>query len=111
MRTLERRKHPRLQQKLQVKLSKARLDLVLDGNSINVSQGGAFIKFNKWNSFKVHDGAVIAFFLPPEFTGQYETIGLQGDAVVARVDRKNKGIGVVFTKKFKQFEPIIVPSD
>ncbi len=108
MRTLERRKHLRLKQSMQVRLRKERPDPVLEGYSINVSQGGAFIKFNNLKSFEVRDRAVIAFLLPPEFTGQDKTIGLQGDAVIARVDEENQGIGLEFTINFRRFEPINV---
>jgi hypothetical protein len=73
-----------------------------------MSQGGAFIKTRNWQSFKVRDHAVVAFCLPSKFTGQDKTIGLQGGAVVARIDKKYKGIGVKFIKKLKQFKPIYV---
>ena len=89
-----------------MKLQKKGQDRSLQGTSVNMSQGGAFIKTKNWQSFKVREHAVVAFFLPPKFTGQDKTIGLQGDAVVARVDKKNKGIGVEFIRNLKQFEPI-----
>ena len=106
MRESDRRKHPRVSQNFQVKLLKEGLERSLQGTSVNLSQGGAFIKTKNWQSFKVREHAAVAFFLPPKFTGQDKTIGLQGDAVVARVDKKNKGIGVKFTRNLKQFEPI-----
>jgi c-di-GMP-binding flagellar brake protein YcgR len=106
MRDSDRRKHPRVSQNFQVKLRKEGLERSLQGTSVDLSQGGAFIKTKNWQSFKVRDHAVVAFFLPPKYAGQDKTIGLQGDAMVARVDRKNKGIGVEFTRNFKQFERI-----
>ena len=51
---------------------------------------------------------MVAFCLPPKFTGQKKTIGLQGGAVVARVDEVYKGIAVKFIKKLKQFKPVYV---
>jgi len=78
----------------------------LEGTSADVSQGGAFIKTSQWRALKVEDYAVLAFYLPPDYTGQEKTIRLQGEAVVTRVDQKHKGIGVAFTKNFRNFEPI-----
>ena len=91
-----------------MQLLKKELDLSLEGISVDISQEGAFIKIKNWQSFKVRDHAVVAFCLPPKFTGQDETIGLQGGAVVARVDEVYKGIAVKFIKKLKQFKPIYV---
>jgi hypothetical protein len=54
--------------------------------------------------------AVLAFFLPPRFTGQDKTIGLRGRAVVSRIDKKNQGIGVEFVKNFRLFEIIAAPN-
>jgi hypothetical protein len=78
----------------------------LDGTSVDVSQEGAFIKTKQWRALKVKDYAVIAFSLPPDYTGQEKTILLRGEAVITRVDQKNKGIGVKFRTKFRNFEPV-----
>jgi hypothetical protein len=102
----DRRKYPRLRQSFRVELFKNGSCHCLDGTSVDVSQGGAFIKTEQWPALKVRDYAVIAFSLPPEYTGQEKTIRLQGEAVITRIDRKNKGIGVKFTTKFRNFEPV-----
>ena len=106
MKIHDRRRQPRLRENFQVILRKYGLDLSVEGTTVNISQGGAFIKTRKWRSFKVNEQAVIAFYLPPEYTGQTKTIGLQGRAVIARVDHEQKGIGVKFIQYFRQFEPI-----
>ncbi len=108
MRDSDRRKYPRLSQSFHVQVLKKELDLSLQGISVDISQEGAFIKIKNWQSFKVRDHAVVAFCLPPKFTGHDKTIGLQGGAVVARIDKKYKGIAVKFIKKLKQFKPIYV---
>jgi hypothetical protein len=109
MRVPDRRKYPRLSQSFPVQLLKNGVDLLLEGTSVDVSQGGAFIQTKNWRSFKVREQATIAFFLPPQYTGQDEVVGLQGEAVIARVDQENKGIGVKFIRNFKQFTPISLP--
>ena len=105
----DRRKYPRLRQSFQVHLCTGGLGHALEGTSVNVSQSGAFIKIKQWRSFRVSDQAIVAFSLPAEYTGQSKNIRLQGGAVIARVDQKNKGIGVEFTRNFRQFEPIPLP--
>ena len=102
----DRRRYPRLRQSFQVHLFRDGLGQALEGTSINVSQGGAFIKIKQWRSFRVSDQAMLAFSLPAEYTGQSKNIRLQGGAVITRVDQKNEGIGVEFIKHFKQFEPV-----
>ena len=106
MEASDRRKYPRLRQSFRVELFKRGSRHSLDGTSVDVSQGGAFIKTKQWRALKVKDYTVIAFSLPPDYTGQEKIIRLQGEAVVTRVDQKNKGIGVEFTKKFRNFEPV-----
>ena len=106
MEASDRRKYPRLRQSFRVELFKRGSRHSLDGTSVDVSQGGAFIKTKQWRALKVKDYTVIAFSLSPDYTGQEKTIRLQGEAVVTRVDQKNKGIGVEFTKKFRNFEPV-----
>jgi hypothetical protein len=107
--TPDNRKYPRLKQKFEVQIYRQGLNLAFDGNSINISQGGAFIKTGTWHSFRVHDMAVLAFILPPRFTGQDKTIGLQGGAVVSRIDKNLQGIGVKFVRDFRLFDLIDVP--
>ena len=102
----EKRKHIRLKQYFKAKLSKEGAPHSLEGTTVNVSQGGAFIKTKDWHSFQANDKTVITVYLPPLFTGQDETFGLQGSAVISRVDEDNEGVAVQFLEDFKQFERI-----
>ena len=105
----DRRKYPRLRQSFQVHLFRDGIGDALEGTSINVSQGGAFIKIKQWRSFRLSDQTIVAFSLPAEYTGQSKNILLKGGAVITRVDQENKGIGVEFTRNFRQFEPVPLP--
>ena len=80
------------------------LNVRVEGITENLSQGGAFIKTGKWPNFQINDKAVVAFFLPPNFTGLAETVGLHGTATVTRTDKENKGIGLRFIRNFRHFE-------
>ncbi len=109
METLDHRRNIRIWRCFQVKLVKEGLDFSFEGRAVNYSQKGAFIKLKDGLSFEAHAPAVLTFFLPPDFTGQKETIGLQGDAVITRIDRENEGIAVEFIKTFREFERIDLP--
>jgi len=52
----------------------------------------------------VDDETEIMFFLPPEFTGQNDTLILKGRGTVRRVDRDRWGIAIEFPKELKTFE-------
>lgn len=84
-------------------------DILIEGMSENLSQHGAFIKTKNWNYCQAHEQTVVTFFLPPDFTGQDNTIGLQGTAIITRVDQENQGVGLRFVKNFKQFDQIALP--
>jgi hypothetical protein len=109
MKTLDHRKNIRIWHSFQVKLVKKGLDFSFEGRSVNYSQKGAFIKLKDGLSFEAHAPAVLTFFLPPDFTGQKKTLVLQGDTVITRIDRENKGIAVEFIKTFREFERIDLP--
>jgi len=108
MRPFDQRRSPRIRQIFQVKFLKQGIDLTLDGKTANLSQKGAFIKTKHWRFLQAGDPAVFTFFLPPDFTGQDKIVGLQGSAVITRIEEENEGIGVEFIKNLKQFEPVVV---
>jgi hypothetical protein len=89
-----------------VKFLRQGVDNALEGTTTNLSQKGAFIRTRHYRSFQAGDPGEFTFFLPPYFTGQNKTVGLQGNAVITRVDQDNEGIGVEFIKSLKQFERV-----
>src|SRR5210317_1510498 len=106
MTTRDKRKHVRIKQFFKAKLSQAETSHSIEGQTENVSQGGAFFKTKDWHSLKPNDKTTITVFLAPIFTGQDATIGLQGSAVINRIDDENEGVAVEFLQNFKQFERI-----
>ena len=109
MRKLNRRELPRMTQEFVVKILQREIDFSLKGMTVNISQGGASIKTEHWRSIRVSDRAELTFYLPPKFTGQSHLIGLQGSAIVTRIDEQNECVAVKFVKSFRTFEPIRVP--
>lgn len=108
MRTFDQRKSPRIHQRFRVKLLRQGVDYTLEGMTANLSQKGAFIRTKHYRSFRAGEPGEFTFFLPPDFTGQDKTVGLQGNAVITRIDQDNEGIGVEFIKSLKQFERVTI---
>ena len=100
------RKNTKVRRNFPVRLFMEDLNLFIDGVTTNLSQGGAFIKSKNRHSCQAGAHAILTFFLPPDFTGQNKTLGLQGDAIITRIDQKKKGIAVEFVKAFREFERI-----
>ena len=102
----DRRRHPRVGIRFPTKLNKVGLTHPIEAATDNVSQGGAYIKTKDWNALKPRETSLVTFFLPPSFTGHQETIALQGEALINRVDPKREGIGLQFVKTLRQFERV-----
>jgi len=106
MKICDQRGHTRLRKNFQVTLRKrvpGILDVLLEGNTLELSQGGAFIKTEGWHFFEPNDLTELILFLPSDFTGRDNPMGLQGSAIVRRVDRLREGIAVEFTKALRKF--------
>jgi hypothetical protein len=112
MRICNQRRHTRLRKNFQVTLRKRVTgipDVLLQGNTLDLGQGGAFIKTEGWHLFEPNELLEPIFLLPPDFTGMDTAIGLRGDAVIARIDGENDGIAIEFIKPFRDFERIDLP--
>ena len=108
----DQRRHPRLKKNFQVTLNKrvpGNQDLLLKGNTLDLSQGGAFIKTEGWHLLDSGELTELTVFLPPDFTGVDTPIRLQGDSIITRIDREKEGIAVKFIKTFKEFDRIDLP--
>ena len=103
METHDRRAHARVGHRLFTKFSKASLYTPVEGVTENISQGGALVKTDGWEAFHPRESVIVTFFLSPDLSGQGKTMGLQGEGIVARVDREGTGVGVQFASGFDQF--------
>lgn len=111
MKMSEQRKHTRLRKSFQVTVRKrvtGTSDVSLEGHTLNLSQDGAFIKTKGYHSFEPNDSTELIFFLPSDFTGMDIPVGLQGSAIVRRVDRSREGIAVEFTEALRKFILIVM---
>ncbi|HVO85228.1 MAG TPA: FHA domain-containing protein [Syntrophobacteria bacterium] len=106
MASVDRRAYPRVDHRLFTKFSKAGLYTPVEGVTENISQGGAFVTTDAWETFSPCERAIVTFFLSPDLTGQDKTLGLQGEGIIARVDREGTGVGVQFASGFDQFAEI-----
>ena len=102
----ERRTHVRIGVKFSARISKPGWVRLIEGVTENISQRGTFLRTDDWHAFGVKDQAVVTILLPPSFTGQVKTVGLQGNAMVTRVDHQKGGVALRFDKEFRAFEPL-----
>jgi hypothetical protein len=58
-----------------------------------------------WPVLQKDEQAEMRLFLPPEFTGQNQTLTLTGPAVIRRIDKHKQGVAVQFLKELKTFKP------
>ena len=105
----EHRKNIRVRRNFPVRLFIEDSNLFIEGITTHLSQSGAFIKSKNRHSCQSGAHVFLIFLLQPDFTGENKTIGLQGDAVITRIDQENKGIAVEFVKALKEFERIDLP--
>ena len=101
---LDRRKHKRLLRRFKSKITLTRNSVEFDGITVDIAQDGAFISSPSWFEVQENDKITVRLFLPPEMTGQRETLILQGPAVVRRAEKDKGGIAIQFTKQLKTFD-------
>ena len=105
MAAFERRKYARTTNNFRIRVRIARTSAELDGITQNLSQGGAFISSPSWPLFQKNDQAEMRIFLPPEFTGQRDTLTLTGPGVLKRIEEDKQGAAFEFLRELKTFEP------
>jgi hypothetical protein len=101
MDSFERRKYTRTLNNFRTKIRLTRISEEVDGVTLDLSQGGAFVTNASWLDFRKNEQAE----LPPEFTGQKDTLTLTGPAVIKRVEQDRQGVAVKFLKELKAFTP------
>jgi hypothetical protein len=100
----ERRRNVRLNRHFSAKFCKVGVYFPVEGVTENIGPCGAFIKLNDLHAFQLHDQIILTLFIPPSFSGQKETIGLQGPGRIIRLIGDNEGVAVKFSRPLKQFE-------
>ena len=100
----ERRGHVRLSHRFSVRFCKVGLYFPIEGVTENVGPCGAFIKLNDLHAFQLRDQIILTLFIPPNFSGQEKTFGIQGPARIIRLVGDNEGLAVKFSRPLKQFE-------
>lgn len=101
---LDRRKHIRLQKRFTSKIKLTHRHVEFDGITEDVAQDGAFISSPSWFEVQEEDKLTLRLFLPPEMTGQSDTLILHGPAVVRRVANDRGGIALQFINQLKTFD-------
>ncbi len=102
----EKRQHVRLRRQFRVTISLPRLSRDEDGETENLSQGGALVFIPACSHFEQKDQVIINLFLPPEMTGQKDILVLAGPAVVKRVDNETQTLALQFLRELKKFQVV-----
>jgi len=102
----DRRAHVRISSKFGARISKPGWFRPAEGVTENISQRGTFARTEDWRAFGVKDQAIVTILLPASFSGQEVPVGLQGKAVVTRVDHQKGGVALRFESDFKVFKPV-----
>ena len=100
----DRRKSVRLNRHFSAKFCKVGVYFPVEGVTENIGPCGAFIKLDGLHAFQLHDQIILTLFIPPSFSGQEQTIGLQGQARIIRLIGDNDGVAVKFSRPLRQFE-------
>jgi hypothetical protein len=106
----ERRQRVRRRRQLSVIITLPRLSVEVSGETEGLSQAGTLVSLPGYSSFNTGDEVSIQLFLPPEMTGQRETLVLVGPAVVKRIDHESQSLALQFSRKLKTFELCRLPS-
>ena len=104
MDSFERRKYTRTLNTFKTKIRLTRTSEEVDGVTLDLSQGGAFVTSASWPDFQKNEQAEMRLFLPPEFTGQTDILTLTGPAVIKRVEQDRQGVAFKFPKELKAFQ-------
>ncbi len=105
MDSFERRKYTRTLNNFRTKIRLTSTSKEVDGVTQDLSQGGAFVTSASWLDLRKNEQVEMRLFLPPEFTGQRDTLTLTGPAVIKRVEQDRQGVAVKFLKELKAFKP------
>ena len=105
MDVFERRKYTRTLNNFRTQIRLSRTSKEIDGVTQNLSQGGAFVQSPSWLDLQQDEQAEMKIFLPPEFTGQRDTLTLTGPAVIKRIVEHEKGVAIEFLRELKTFQP------
>ena len=88
------------------KLSKGQKGSFIEGVTENISQVGTFIKTKDWGKFRADDQVSVAISLPSVFSEQFAAVEMLGPGIITRVDEENEGVGIQFSRSFKQFRRV-----
>jgi len=100
---LERRKYVRLPNRLRTRVTIERTSTEVEGLTRDVGQGGMFLSTPSWRAFQENDPTTVHLYFPPEMTGHSETLILQGEGTVKRIEQTRKGVAIEFSRQLRAF--------
>ena len=100
---LERRKYVRQPNRFRTRVTTDRTSTEVEGSSLDVCQGGMFFSTPSWRGFQENDPTTVHLYLPPEMTGQPDTLILKGEGTVKRIEETRKGVAIEFSRQLRAF--------
>jgi PilZ domain len=100
---LERRKYVRLPNRFKTRVTIDRTSTAVEGLTLDVGQGGMFLSTPSWRGFQENDSTTVHLHLPPEMTGQPDTLILKGEGTVKRIEQTRKGVAIEFSRQLRTF--------
>jgi hypothetical protein len=62
-----------------------------------------FFSTPSWRVFRENDPTTVHLYLPPEMTGQSDTLILKGEGTVKRIEQARKGVAIEFLRQLRTF--------
>jgi len=62
-----------------------------------------FFSTPSWRGFQENDPTTVHLYLPPEMTGQPDTLILKGEGTVKRIEETRKGVAIEFSRQLRAF--------
>jgi len=94
----EKRKHVRTKRRLEVTLSKGDLPSI-QGDIINISQGGALLKLRDWTRFTVGEEVRLKIYPPHSSSSKTPAQAVWLFGLIKRVEAKERKLAVAFLEE------------
>jgi hypothetical protein len=99
----DRRKYFRQPNRFRTRVTIDRTSTEVEGLTLDVGQGGMFFSTPLWRAFQENDSTTVHLYLPPEMTGQPDTLILKGEGTVRRIEQTRKGVAIEFSRRLGAF--------
>ena len=94
----EKRKHPRVQRPFQINLQKGEGETI-EGDIVNISEGGALIKLQSWADFHKNEEVILEIYPSRGASETVSTSRIRVSGVIGRIEDEKGQLAVIFSKE------------